>query len=189
MTLLILGLLVFLGVHSVSIVAPAGRDRWAAALGTGAWRGLYSLISLAGFVALIYGYGLARHAPVVLYVPPGWLRYVAFVLMLPVFPLLFAANLPGRIQRTVKHPMITAVKAWALAHLLVNGTLADVLLFGGFLVWAVADRISLKRRVPRPVRMAPPSPWNDSIAVFGGLLAYGLTVFWLHHLLIGVSLL
>jgi uncharacterized membrane protein len=187
MTLLILGLLVFLGVHSVSIVAPAARDRLVAALGAGAWRGLYSLVSLAGFVALIYGYGLARQAPVVLYVPPGWLRYVALILLLPVFPLLFAANLPGRIQRTVKHPMITAVKVWALAHLLVNGMLADVVLFGGFLAWAVADRISLKRRVPRPIRMASPSPWNDTIAVIGGLLVYGLTLFWLHRLLIGVA--
>ena len=187
MTFLILGLAVFLGMHSVSIVAPASRDRWAAALGTGAWRGLYSLVSLAAFVALIHGYGLARLAPVVLYVPPAWLRYVAWVLMLPVFPLLFAAYLPGRIQRTVKHPMITAVKAWALAHLLVNGALADVLLFGGFLAWAVADRISLKRRVPRPVGMAPLSPWNDTLAVVGGLLVYGLTVLWLHRLLIGVS--
>jgi uncharacterized membrane protein len=187
MTLLILGLLVFLGTHSVSIFAPAGRDRWAAALGAGPWRGLYSLVSLAGFVALVYGYGLARRAPVVLYVPPEWLHYVAFALMLPVFPLLLASGLPGRIQSTVKHPMITAVKAWALAHLFVNGTLADALLFGGFLAWAVADRISLKRRVPRPTRMAPPSRWNDLIAVVAGLLLYGLTVLWLHRLLIGVS--
>jgi uncharacterized membrane protein len=187
MMMLILGLLVFLGTHSVALFAPVARDRWAAALGTGAWRGLYSLLSLAGFLLVIYGYGQARLAPVVLYVPPGWLRIVTWLLMLPVFPLLFAANLPGWIQRTVKHPMLTAVKAWALAHLLANGMLADVLLFGGFLAWAVADRISLKRRVPRPLRMAPPSRWNDAIAVVGGLLVYALMLAWLHRVLIGVS--
>ena len=187
MTLLVLGLLVFLGTHSVSLFAPAARDRWAAALGEAAWRGLYSLLSLAGFAMLVYGYGLARQAPVVLYVPPGWLRPAAWVLMLPVFPLLFAAQLPGRIQRAVKHPMITAVKAWALAHLLANGMLADALLFGSFLAWAVADRISLKRRVPRPLRTAPPSRWNDLVAVAGGLVVYAVVVAWLHRLLIGVS--
>ncbi len=109
--------------------------------------------------------------------------------MLPVFPLLFATYLPGRIRTAVKHPMLVATKTWALAHLLANGMLADVLLFGGFLAWAVADRISLKRRVVRPVAGAPPSPWNDAIAIVGGLALYGITLFWLHRVLIGVPLL
>jgi uncharacterized membrane protein len=189
MTLLIPGLVIFLGIHSISIVAPGARDRWAAAMGANAWRGVYSLLSLAGFVLLVYGYGLARQAPTVLYVPPLWLRHVAFVLLLPVFPLLFAAYLPGRIKSAVKHPMLVAIKTWALAHLLANGMLADVLLFGGFLAWAVADRISLKKRALRPVAGASPSPWNDAIAIVGGLAVYGITLFWLHRLLIGVPLL
>jgi uncharacterized membrane protein len=133
MTLLLIGLALFLGIHSVSIVAPSARDRWAASLGTNAWRGIYSLISLAGFVLLIHGYGLARQAPVLLYAPQLWMRHVMLVLMLPVFSLLLAAYLPGRIKAAVKHPMLVAIKTWALAHLLVNGMLADVLLFGGFL--------------------------------------------------------
>ncbi len=189
MTLLILGLLIFIGIHSVSMVAPASRDRWAAALGANAWRALFSLISIAGFVLLVHGYGVARQAPVLLYAPPPWLRHVAMLLMVPVFPLLFAAYLPGRIRSAVKHPMLVAVKAWALAHLLANGTLADVLLFGAFLAWAVADRISLKRRVLRPVAGAAPSPWNDAIAVGGGLAVYAGTLFWLHRVLIGMPLL
>jgi uncharacterized membrane protein len=188
MKLLILGLVLFLGIHSVSIVAPAARDRWAAAMGANAWRGLYSLISIAGFVLLIYGYGVARQSPVLLYTPPLWLRHVAFALMLPAFPLLFATYFPGRIKVAVKHPMLIAVKTWALAHLLVNGMLADVLLFGGFLAWAVADRISLKRRVARPVSTAPMSPWNDLIAVIGGLALYAVTVLWLHRVVTGVPL-
>jgi uncharacterized membrane protein len=187
--LLITGLLIFLGVHSIAIVAPAARDRWAAAMGSNAWRGVYSLIAVAGFVLVIYGYGLARHSPTVLYVPPPWLRQVALLLMLPVFPLLIAAYMPGRIKSAAKHPMLLAVKTWALAHLLANGMLADVLLFGGFLAWAIADRISLKRRVARPVKGAPPSRWNDAIAIIGGLALYALTLCCLHRLLISVPLL
>jgi uncharacterized membrane protein len=188
MTYLILGLAIFLGIHSISIVAPATRDRWAAALGANAWRGIHSLISIVGFVLLVYGYGLTRQAPVVLYAPPLWLRHVALLLMLPVFPLLFAAYLPGRIKTAMKHPMLVAVKVWALAHLLANGMLADVLLFGAFLAWAVVDRISLKRRVARAVPSAATSRWNDAIAVIGGLVVYALTLYWLHYLVIGVPL-
>jgi uncharacterized membrane protein len=189
MVLLITGLAIFLGVHSIAIVAPAARDRWAAAIGANAWRGIYSLLAVAGLVLLVYGYGLTRQAPTVVYVPPPWSRHAAMLLMLPVFPLLIAAYLPGRIKSAMKHPMLAAVKIWALAHLLANGMLADVLLFGGFLAWAVADRISVKRRVPRSVRAAPPSRWNDAIAVVGGLAIYALFLCCLHRLLIGMPLL
>src|SRR5256885_9401553 len=151
MAWLVLGLLLFLGVHSVSIVAPGWRDAQVQRLGEKPWKGLYSLISIAGFVVLLVGYGIARQHPMVLYTPPAWMRHVTLLLMIPVFPLLFAAYLPGRIQATLKHPFLAAVKLWAFAHLLSNGTLADVLLFGGFLAWAVVDRISLKRRPARPV--------------------------------------
>lgn len=189
MALLIAGLVIFLGIHSISIVAPAVRDRWAAAMGANAWRALYSVVAAAGFVLLVYGYGLARQSPTLLYAPPLWLRHVALLLMLPVFPLLIAAYMPGRIKAAVKHPMLVAVKTWALAHLLANGMLADVLLFGGFLAWAVADRISLRRRPVRPVPGAPPSRWNDLIAVLGGIALYALTLCCLHRLLTGMPLL
>lgn len=186
MTLLVLGLVLFLGIHSISIVAPAWRDAQAAR-NERAWKGLYAAVSLVGFVLLVYGYGLARQSPVVLYTPPTWLRHLALLFLLPVFPLLLAAYLPGRIKAATKHPMLAATKLWALSHLLVNGTLADMLLFGGFLVWAVADRVSLKRRIPRPVPGAPPSPANDAIAIVGGLALYALFVWRAHVWLIGVS--
>ena len=187
MSLLIAGLLLFLGIHSVSIVAPAWRDAQVARLGEKPWKGIYSLVSIAGFVLLVYGYGVARQSPVVLYTPPHAMRHVALLLMLPVFPLLLAAYLPGRIKGALKHPFLVAVKLWALAHLLTNGTLADVLLFGGFLVWAVADRISVKRRPLRPVPGAPSAPINDAIAVAVGLAIYGMFVWHGHQWLTGVS--
>ena len=187
MTWLIVGLVVFLGVHSVAIAAPAWRDATAARLGERPWKGLYSLISIASFVLLIWGYGLARMDPVVLYTPPPWTRWLTALLMLPVFPLLLAAYFPGRIKAALKHPLLAAVKFWALAHLLSNGTLPDLLLFGGFLVWAVADRISFKRRVQRPIHTAPPTGWNDAIAVIVGLALYFVFMHWLHVRWIGVS--
>jgi len=189
MAQLILGLLVFLGAHSISIVAPAARDRWAARLGANAWRGLYSVVSLAGFVLLVRGYAVARHSPVLLYVAPGWMRHVTLLLMLPVFPLWLASQLPGRIKAAVGHPMLTAIMIWSFAHLLANGTLADVLLFGGFLLWSVLDRLSFLRRAERPLRMAPPGRWNDAIAIVAGLGIYAAVLLWLHGWIIGVSLL
>lgn len=187
MTALVIGLLVFLGVHSVAIVAPEGRERLAARVGERAWKGLYSLASIVGFILLVWGYGQARMNPIVLYTPPPELRWLTAVLMLPVFPLLLVPYFPGRIRQVLKHPMLVAVKLWAFAHLLSNGQLADVLLFGGFLAWAVADRISFKRRTQRPLKTAPPSKLNDAIAVVLGLVLYFAFFHYLHTRLIGVS--
>lgn len=190
MLLLILGLVLFLGIHSVSIVSACGRNRLVQQLGEVPWKGLYSLVSLAGFALIVIGYGAAREAPVLLYTLPNGFRHLAALLMVPVFVLLFAAYLPGRIQRAAKHPMLLAVKLWALAHLLANGTLADVLLFGGFLAWAVVDRISVKKRAAagllRPGPVLPGSKANDAIALVGGLGLYVLFVVWAHAWLIGV---
>src|SRR5204863_342282 len=152
--------------------------------GEGPWKGLYTVVSIAGFVLLIVGYGAARESPIVLYDPPGWARHATLLLMLPVFPLFIATYLPGRITAAVKHPTLVAVKLWAVAHLLANGTLADVLLFGGFLAWAVADRVSMKRRVQRPLPGAPPRPANDLIAIVAGLVVYGVFVTWGHQWLV-----
>lgn len=187
MNLLLIGIVVFFGVHCVSIVAPAWRDRMVARLGEGAWKGLYSLLSIAGFVLMIRGYSLARLEPMTFYNSPFWLRYVAAILMLPVFPLLLATYFPGRIKTTMKHPMLNAIKFWALAHLLVNGTLADILLFGSFLAWAVADRISMKHRPQRPVPSMPAFALNDAIALVGGLSIYVAFLQWLHVSWIGVA--
>jgi uncharacterized membrane protein len=137
-------------------------------------------------VLIVWGFGIVRQEPVVLYSPPLWSRYLAVVLLVPVFPLLLAAYLPGRIQTATRHPMLVAVKLWAAAHLLANGTLAGVILFGAFLVWAVADRISLKRRTPPGVPALPASRANDLVAVIGGLALYAAFILWLHERLIGV---
>ncbi len=187
MGVLVLGLVIFFAAHSVSIVNEPWRNRIAARIGEWPWKGLYALVSLIGLVLIVRGYAAARLDPVLLYWPPTWLRHLAAVLMVPVFPLLLAAYLPGRIQRAARHPMLVAVKLWALAHLFANGMAADVLLFGAFLAWAVADRISLKRRTPRPVPHAPASAVNDAIAVVGGLALYFAFAFWLHPRLIGVG--
>jgi uncharacterized membrane protein len=186
MTLLLIGLLLFLGVHSVSIVAPRWRDAMAGRIGEQPWKGVYTLIAVVGFVLIVKGYAAARLDPTVLYAPAPWLRHVAFALLLPVFPLLLATYLPGRIKRAAKHPTLLATKLWALAHLLANGMLADVVLFGAFLAWAVADRISLTRRPARAVPALPGSRANDAIVIVGGLAIYAAFALWLHPLLIGV---
>lgn len=186
MLLLFLGLILFLGMHSVSIVAESFRDRMAAKSEI-AWKAIYGLVAIAGFILVIRGYAAARLDPIVLYSPPVWLRHIASLLLLPVFILFFAPYLPGRIKTATKHPQLIAAKLWAIAHLLVNGTLADVVLFGSVLAWAVADRISLKRRKPRPLPGAPESAINDVILVVVGLGAYAAFAFWLHAAWIGVA--
>ncbi len=187
MVVLVAGIILFFGTHSISIVNSAWRDRAVTRIGVGPWQGIYALLAFAGLLLMIWGYGLARQEPVILYIPPLWLRHVAMLLLVLVFPLLLAAYLPGRIQAVTKHPMLVAAKLWAFAHLLANGTLADVILFGSFLAWAVVDRISMKHREQRPLPGAPPSKWNDAIAVLAGLGLHVAFVLWLHAWLIGVA--
>lgn len=188
MTLFVAGLLVFFGVHSISIVAPRWRDAQAARMGENGWKGLYALVSIVSLVAMIYGYGLARQTPVVVYAPPIALRHLTLLLMLPVFPLLIAAYLPGRIKRLTRNPMLLAVILWGVSHLLANGTLNDLLLFGAFLIWAVADLISVNRRANvHPVPGAPASSMNDVIVVVGGLALYAFMLLWAHARVVGVS--
>lgn len=187
MTLLIAGLALFLGVHCIAIFAPGLRAAGVAKLGLMGWKGVYSLIAIAGFVMLCMGYAEARvEAPIWLYQPPKGLRHLALLLLLPVFPLLVSVYIPSRIRSKAKHPMLLATKLWALAHLLANGGLHDVLLFGGFMAWAVLDRISLKRRAVT-LPSAPASPWNDLLVVMLGLGLYVLFVGGLHKMLVGVS--
>lgn len=188
MTIFVAGLLVFLGIHSISIVAPRWRDAQATRMGEYGWKGLYALVSIASLVTMIYGYGIARQTPVVVYAPPLPPRHLAFLLMLPVFPLLIAAYLPGRVKRLTRNPMLLAVILWAVAHLVANGTLNDLLLFGAFLLWAVADLISVSRRPNvRPVPGAPASAMNDVIVVVAGLGLYAFMLLWAHTRVVGVS--
>lgn len=183
---LILGLVVFFGGHSISLLALGWRDRMARRLGVRAWQGAYSILALLGFYLLVTGYGAARPTAAMLYAPPPWLHYVAAVLMLPVFTLALASVLPGRIRALAGHPLLLATMLWAVAHLLTNGSSADVLLFGAFLVWAVAVRLSLARRPARRLIALPNSMANDLIAVVGGLALYAAFIFGLHARLFGV---
>ena len=187
MLLLIVGLVVFLGIHSLSIVNRGFRNDMATKLGEIPWKAVYSIVSLVGFVLLVKGYGIARMDPVILYAPPAWTRHLTMLLMLPVFPMFLSAHLPGRIKATLKHPMLAATKLWAVAHLISNGGLHDVILFGAILAWAVADRIAVKRRAePAPAVVDKTS--NDIIAVVAGLVVYVGFVVWAHGAWIGVSL-
>jgi uncharacterized membrane protein len=186
MLVLILGLVIFLGVHSVRIVAPQVREARVSASGLGAWKGIYTIVSLVGFVLIVWGYGMARQTAPILYEPPAALKHVAVLLMLFAMIALAAFMLPaGRIKAALKHPMLVAVKIWALAHLLANGDLASLVLFLAFLAWAVADRISVKRR-GAPVPVAGPPVW-DAAALGLGLVLFLLFVWRLHVWLIGVS--
>ena len=189
MLVFILGLILFFGIHSIAIVSNAWRDRMADRIGVWPWKGLYAVVALLGLVLIIYGYGLVRTTSAVLYTPAPWLTHLAMLLLLPVFPLLLATYLPGRISSRVKHPMLVATILWAFAHLLVNGRVADLLLFGIFLIWAVADLISMSRREQRAIPGAPASNRNDVIAVALGLILYLLFILGLHALLIGVPVL
>ena len=143
MSLLIIGIVVMIGIHLVPTF-PDVRERLIGQLGQNGYRLLFSVVSTLGLVLLIYGFA---KAPVIqIWSPPYWTRYVAMVLMVPVFILLIAAYLPGEIKAKVKHPFLVAIKTWALAHLIANGDLASIILFGSFLAYAVFDRIALKRR-------------------------------------------
>ncbi len=189
MLLLVLGLVLFFGAHSLPMARPAWRTQAIARAGEGPYQLGYALVSMLGMVLMVLGYGAARaDNPVLVYQPPVWLRHVSLLLMLPVFTLVLAAYLPGPIQRALKHPMLIGVLLWALAHLLANGTLADLLLFGLFLVWSVAELFSLMRRQAPVVQAAPPSKWNSPIALLAGLTIYVAFILFLHQWLIGVPL-
>jgi uncharacterized membrane protein len=186
---LILGLLLFLGVHSLRIFANDWRNAQVARMGELSWKGVFALFSALGLGLVIWGYGLARIDPVVLWLPPAWTRHLAALLTVPAPILLVAAYLPGsHIKAKIGHPMVAGVKIWALAHLLANGNLADVALFGSFLAWAVADFIASRRRDRLAARTYVAQGGSRDAAVVGvGLLAWAGFAFYGHAWLIGVK--
>ena len=188
MAVLILGLILFLGVHSTRIVADGWRTQMMARLGEKPWKGVYALLSIAGFVLLVWGYGLARQSPVVLWTPPVGMRHVAALLMLPAFILLVATYVPrNAIKAKLHHPMLLSVKVWALAHLLANGTLAGVVLFGTFLVWAVVCFKAARGRDRAAKTVYPPgTATGTAMTMAVGLVAWAVFAFWAHGVLIGV---
>lgn len=188
MIILTLGLILFLSVHSSRIIAPDLRENAIARRGLGAWMWPYTLVAGIGFALVIIGYGAARDDAPALYDPPAELRQLALLVMLPVFPLLLATYLKGRIRQMLGHPMMIATLLWAVAHLMVRGTLADLLLFGGFLVWAgFAWRSQVKRGATGSSRVRLPWGRNDAFAIIGGLALYFVFIVGLHALLFGAS--
>lgn len=188
MTLLILGLVIFLGVHSVRVFGEGFRSAQVARLGPNGWKGVYSLASIVGFALLLWGYGQARQTPEVLWASPIWTRHLASLLTLLSFVLLAAAYVPRNgIKAKFHHPMVLGVKVWALAHLLANNTLADVILFGSFLIWAVLSFRAARARDRAAGTVYPAgTAAGTGITVVVGLAAWAVFAFWGHAALIGV---
>jgi uncharacterized membrane protein len=189
MSYLVLGLLLFLGVHSVRIVADNWRTRTIERIGPYPWKGIYTLLSLAGFALLVWGYGEARQVPVILYDPPLFTRHLAALLVLLAFVLVAAAYVPGNhIKAAVGHPMYAGIKVWAFAHLLSNGRLADVILFGAFLVWSIIGFIAARRRDRRAGTVYPAGvAVLSALTVIAGFFLWAVFAFWAHRWLIGVG--
>jgi uncharacterized membrane protein len=188
MVYLILGLVLFLGVHSVRIVAEDWRTSTRARIGENTFKGVYSVLSILGFVLIVWGFGIARETPLQLWVPPVGMRHAASLFTLIAFVFLAAAYVPRNvIKARVHHPMVLAVKSWALAHLLANGSLAHLVLFGSFLLWAVLDFIASRRR-DRALGTTYPAGTasGTGITVVVGVVAWAGFAFWLHGLLIGI---
>ena len=188
MGMLILGLLVFLGVHSTRIVADGWRTAMLGRLGENGWKGLYSLLSIVGLGLVVWGFGLARQQPTALWSPPVYMRHVAWLLTLLAFVLLAAAYVPrNAIKARLHHPMVLGVMLWALAHLLANGNLAHVVLFGSFLLWAALSFAAARARDGAKLTTYPAGTASGTaIAVLLGAVAWAVFAFWAHGLLIGI---
>ncbi len=188
MAIFIAGLLLFLGFHSTRALADGWRSATIARIGEGPWKGLYSLVSIAGFVLLVWGYGQVRDQ-MPLWNPPAFMRYVTAVLMLPVFVLFVAPYVPrNAIKARLHHPQVLSVKLWAFAHLLSNGNLPDVLLFGAFLAWSVLAFSAARKRDRAAGTAYPPGTARGTIVcVVVGLAIYAAFLMGLHRWLIGVA--
>lgn len=188
MAVLIVGLVIFLGIHSVRIVAEPWRNAQIARLGEKRWKGFYSVASAVGLVLIVWGYGIARKQPVMVWTPPVWAPHLAAPLTALAFILFPAAHIPGNhFKALLHHPMVFGVGLWAFGHLLANGSLNAVVMFGAFLVWAVVDYFAARRRDRvEGVVYAPGALRRDVIPVVAGLVVWVLFVFVLHQWLIGV---
>jgi len=187
MAIMIAGLVLMLGIHSVKPTAPNWREAAIARVGDGPYKGLYSLISLIGLALIVWGFGRAWEAPTFVYTPPGWGRHVAMALMIPALILVFASIFPAHgIKRFVAHPLLFATALWSVAHLFANGDLAGVVLFGAILAWALIDRIAQPLRLEAEAETGTFGKW-DFAAVLAGVALYIVLVAGLHYWLFGVS--
>jgi uncharacterized membrane protein len=189
MPILIIGLVLFLGAHTVHMLAPGFRDRAVARIGLLPWKGFYSLVSIAGFVLIVIGFGMARADMHLLYTPPAWLKHLNALFTLVAFVLIAAAYVPrNHLKAKIGHPMLAGVKLWALGHLLAIGYVHDVVLFGAFLAWAVADFMVSRRRDRAAGTVYPAgTAAGDVLAVVVGVAAWAIFAFLLHLRLIGVN--
>ncbi len=189
MTLLIAGLVVFLGVHSVRIFGDGFRSAQIARLGPNVWKALYSLASIAGFALIVWGFARSRQHPVFVWTPPFWMHYATTALTLLAFVLIAAAYVPGnRIKPAIGHPMVAGVKTWAFGHLLSAFSLAGFVLFGAFFVWAVLDYAASRRRDTAAGVVYPAgTAVGDALTFAVGAIAWYVFAFWLHWPLIGVA--
>ncbi len=189
MLVLLIGLLLFLGAHSVRIVADDWRSRQLARLGEPRWKGLYSLVALAGLALLVWGWSLARQQPALLWTPPLAMKHVNSLFTLAAFVLLAAAYVPrNHFKARLHHPMVLAVKLWAFGHLLASGKLAGVLLFGAFLLWAVADFRAARRRDRAQATVYAAGSAGGTLAALAiGVLAWVAFAFWAHAALTGIA--
>ena len=185
MLILIFGLILFFSVHSLAIFAPRWREKKRQRIGPVSWRWMVSLGSIVSIGLITWGFFIARQTPVIVYLPPAWAKHLTDVLMLAVFPMLYATFLPCRIRSTLKYPDLVAIKLWALAHLIANGMLHEIILFGSFLAWAVINRISLKRRI-RLLPLGARSEFNDLVCIIAGIVTYLIILFFLHYRILGV---
>lgn len=189
MSILILGLLVFLVVHSTRVFSDGWRTRTIARVGANGWKGIYSIASIVGFVLLVWGFGLAREQPTLLYAPPMALKHVNALFTLVAFVLLAAAYVPrNHLKAAIGHPMVVGVKVWSFGHLLAAGWLHDVVLFGAFFVWSVVLFAASRRRDRRNGTTYPSGTLLGTLgSVVIGVAAWALFAFWLHLRWIGVS--
>lgn len=188
MVYLIAGLVIFLGVHSVRIVADGWRTRTRQRFGEGVYKGVYTLLSLLGLGLIIYGFGVARETPIMLWIPPVGMRHAAALFTLVAFVLLAAAYVPrNAIKARLHHPMVLGVKSWALGHLLTTGSVAHLLLFGSFLAWGVLNFIAARRRDRIAGTQYPAGTLAGNVTtVVVGVAAWAAFAFKLHGLLIGI---
>lgn len=189
MTALVAGLIIFFATHSLRLFADGWRSATIARIGERRWKALQAIVSLAGFALMLWGFGQARSEPTLLWLPPLWTRHASALLTLPAFILLVAAHVPkNSLRDRVGHPLVASVALWAAAHLLANGRIADVLLFGAFFVWALADYVSLRRRdraagvVRRTGKLR-----NALIATVVGVAVWAAFAFFAHAWLFGVA--
>ena len=188
MAILVLGLVIFIGVHSIRIVAAPWRAAQIERFGPRAWRGAFAALSIAGFVLIVYGYGPSRRYPVPIWLPPFWTAHITALLTAIAFIMIVAAYVPGNhIKRALGQPFVSGVALWAFAHLLANGTLNDIILFAVFLVWSLIElRMENQRDREAGIVYAQGKASRDGLVVVIGLVVWAVFAFWLHGILIGV---